>query len=238
MKKQEMRRLLALVGQLTRGQRRELVDKLQDAVQRRGFHRSAGVGWQRGPGLPALQERGARAQRHAGDDHAILAARHELYVQARERKPARWSHDTRNWKRRSAAGWYCWCWWSWSLLLRGSGCGCNRCPSARAGEARRKGERRGGCSPGLHEAQRRLGIPRRAGFSLHPCVAPGTASLRAVAARADGAAVGLGGRDPDRRPRTRRGLVPLGRGVAAAAGLLCASGGGTGGRDQARGARA
>jgi len=37
------------------------------------------------------------AQRHAGDDHAILAARHELYVQARERHPARWSGETRNW---------------------------------------------------------------------------------------------------------------------------------------------
>ena len=37
------------------------------------------------------------AQRHAGDDHAILAARHELYVQARELNPARWSRDTRNW---------------------------------------------------------------------------------------------------------------------------------------------
>jgi hypothetical protein len=30
-------------------------------------------------------------------DHAILAARHELYVQARERNPARWSRETRNW---------------------------------------------------------------------------------------------------------------------------------------------
>ena len=37
------------------------------------------------------------AQRHAGDDDAILAARHELYVQARERNPGRWSRDTRNW---------------------------------------------------------------------------------------------------------------------------------------------
>lgn len=36
-------------------------------------------------------------QRHAGDDHAILAARHEVYIQARERNPARWSGDTRNW---------------------------------------------------------------------------------------------------------------------------------------------
>jgi putative transposase len=37
------------------------------------------------------------AQRHAGDDHTILAARHALYLHARERNPARWSGDTRNW---------------------------------------------------------------------------------------------------------------------------------------------
>ena len=37
------------------------------------------------------------AQRHAGDDHAILAARHALYTQAREMNPARWSGATRNW---------------------------------------------------------------------------------------------------------------------------------------------
>jgi len=37
------------------------------------------------------------SQRHAGDDHAILAARHTVYVQARERNPARWSRHTRNW---------------------------------------------------------------------------------------------------------------------------------------------
>jgi transposase InsO family protein len=37
------------------------------------------------------------AQRHAGDDTAILAARHELYLQARERHPRRWSGVTRNW---------------------------------------------------------------------------------------------------------------------------------------------
>ena len=37
------------------------------------------------------------AQRHAGEDRAILAARHELYVHARERYPARWSGTTRNW---------------------------------------------------------------------------------------------------------------------------------------------
>jgi transposase InsO family protein len=37
------------------------------------------------------------AQRHAGEDHAILAARQALYVQARERNPARWSRDIRDW---------------------------------------------------------------------------------------------------------------------------------------------
>lgn len=31
------------------------------------------------------------AQRHAGDDHAILTPRHALYLQARERNSARWS---------------------------------------------------------------------------------------------------------------------------------------------------
>jgi hypothetical protein len=37
------------------------------------------------------------AQRHAGDDRAILAARHALYAQARASNPARWSGNTRNW---------------------------------------------------------------------------------------------------------------------------------------------
>ena len=37
------------------------------------------------------------AQRHAGEDLAILAARHDLYLRARELNPARWSGDTRNW---------------------------------------------------------------------------------------------------------------------------------------------
>ncbi len=37
------------------------------------------------------------AQRHAGHDQAILAARHALYLRARELNPARWSGDTRNW---------------------------------------------------------------------------------------------------------------------------------------------
>ena len=37
------------------------------------------------------------AERHDGRDVAILAARHALYLQARERNPARWSGHTRNW---------------------------------------------------------------------------------------------------------------------------------------------
>ena len=37
------------------------------------------------------------AQRHAGQDCAILAARHELYTRARALNPARWSGNTRNW---------------------------------------------------------------------------------------------------------------------------------------------
>lgn len=36
-------------------------------------------------------------QRHAGEDHAILAARHALYTRARAHNPARWSGTTRNW---------------------------------------------------------------------------------------------------------------------------------------------
>jgi transposase InsO family protein len=37
------------------------------------------------------------AQRHAGEDRTILAARHALYLQAQQRNPARWSRKTRNW---------------------------------------------------------------------------------------------------------------------------------------------
>ena len=37
------------------------------------------------------------SQRHEGEDHAILEARHALYLQAREKNPARWSGNTRNW---------------------------------------------------------------------------------------------------------------------------------------------
>ncbi len=37
------------------------------------------------------------AQRHAGQDAEILAARHALYIDARRRNPRRWSGATRNW---------------------------------------------------------------------------------------------------------------------------------------------
>ena len=36
-------------------------------------------------------------QRHAGEDHAILAARHALYLKARQANPTRWSGHTRDW---------------------------------------------------------------------------------------------------------------------------------------------
>jgi putative transposase len=37
------------------------------------------------------------AQRHAGGDGALLAARHALYQRARETNPRRWSGPTRDW---------------------------------------------------------------------------------------------------------------------------------------------
>jgi len=37
------------------------------------------------------------AQRHAGEDQTILAARHALYATARKLNPTRWSGNTRNW---------------------------------------------------------------------------------------------------------------------------------------------
>jgi putative transposase len=37
------------------------------------------------------------AQRHAREDRAILAKRHELYTQARAAHPRRWARHTRNW---------------------------------------------------------------------------------------------------------------------------------------------
>jgi transposase InsO family protein len=37
------------------------------------------------------------AQRHAGQDRTILAARHELYTRSKAANPRRWSRHTRNW---------------------------------------------------------------------------------------------------------------------------------------------
>jgi len=37
------------------------------------------------------------AQRHAGEDTAVLTARHRVYTDAKARNPARWSRHTRNW---------------------------------------------------------------------------------------------------------------------------------------------
>lgn len=37
------------------------------------------------------------AQRHAGEDQPILAARHQLYTRAKAANPRRWSRNTRNW---------------------------------------------------------------------------------------------------------------------------------------------
>ena len=37
------------------------------------------------------------AQRHTGDDRALLGARHELYQRARQSNPQRWSGQTRDW---------------------------------------------------------------------------------------------------------------------------------------------
>jgi putative transposase len=53
-------------------------------------HRHSGIGYV------------SPTQRHAGDDRAILAARHALYLEARARNPARWTGHTRDWSHLSA----------------------------------------------------------------------------------------------------------------------------------------
>jgi hypothetical protein len=50
-------------------------------------HRHSGIGYV------------APAQRHAGEDVAILAARKAVYERARSRHPARWANHTRAWDR-------------------------------------------------------------------------------------------------------------------------------------------
>jgi transposase InsO family protein len=42
------------------------------------------------------------AQRHGGEDHVVLAARHEVYTRARAANPRRWSGATRDWTPRGA----------------------------------------------------------------------------------------------------------------------------------------
>ncbi|KUF40173.1 hypothetical protein AS359_01920 [Comamonas kerstersii] len=37
-------------------------------------------------------------QRHTGQDKAILAHRNQVYEQAKQNRPARWSRHTRNWQ--------------------------------------------------------------------------------------------------------------------------------------------
>lgn len=37
------------------------------------------------------------AQRHAGEDQDVLAARHAVYMQAKAAHPRRWARHTRNW---------------------------------------------------------------------------------------------------------------------------------------------
>jgi putative transposase len=53
-------------------------------------HRHSGIGYV------------SPAQRHAGNDQAILAARHALYLEARALNPARWTGNTRDWSHISA----------------------------------------------------------------------------------------------------------------------------------------
>lgn len=38
------------------------------------------------------------AQRHRGEDKMILKKRHELYKQAKQKRPERWARNTRNWE--------------------------------------------------------------------------------------------------------------------------------------------
>jgi putative transposase len=38
------------------------------------------------------------AQRHSGQDAAIPERREQVYLEARNRNPQRWSQGTRNWK--------------------------------------------------------------------------------------------------------------------------------------------
>ena len=71
-----------------------LRQRMIDAMVLRGFaaRTQETYPFRRGPVGPA-----SPAQRHSGQDHAILAARHALYSEAKAANPARWSGHTRNW---------------------------------------------------------------------------------------------------------------------------------------------
>lgn len=56
------------------------------------------VDWYNGEHLHSSIKYVTPEQRHNGEDIAVLAARDEVYRQARKRTPNRWSGETRNWK--------------------------------------------------------------------------------------------------------------------------------------------
>ena len=58
------------------------------------LHLCTGITWSTNTAASAMSPQ----QRHAGQDHAILAARHGLYSTAKQRHPARWSGNTRTWQ--------------------------------------------------------------------------------------------------------------------------------------------
>jgi hypothetical protein len=60
---------------------------------------SSFVGWYNHQHLHSGIRYVSPADRHAGRDREILKRRHDLYLQARERNPKRWSGRTRNWSR-------------------------------------------------------------------------------------------------------------------------------------------
>jgi len=56
------------------------------------------VNWYNGEHLHSSIKFVTPEQRHKGEDVALLAARNEVYRQARKRNPNRWSGETRNWQ--------------------------------------------------------------------------------------------------------------------------------------------
>ena len=52
---------------------------------------------QRDAVLSRCEDPSGGGRQQFGSEQAILAARHELYVKARQRNPARWSGNTRDW---------------------------------------------------------------------------------------------------------------------------------------------